>query len=79
MDFLLLAAEMEATSLEMTPASGFGAAFFLVQLILGVLFVVVPVALLIYVVILLRRLTDAVQRIEQHLASPHAGDKPSSS
>lgn len=78
MDFLLLAAEMEAP-LELTPASGFGAAFVIAQLIFGALFVVVPLALLVYVVILLRRLTDAVQGIEQHLAPPRPSDEPSPS
>ena len=76
MDFLLLAAEMEAP-LELAPSSGFGAAFVIVQLLFGVLFVVVPLGLLIYVVVLLRRMTAAVQGIEQHLASQGTGDEPS--
>lgn len=79
MDFLLLAVEMEATPLDLTPASGFGAAVVIMQLIFGVLFVVVPLVLLVYVVILLRRLTGAVQGIEQHLASPGTSDEPSPS
>lgn len=78
MDFLLLAAEMEAPPLELTPSSGFGAVFVVVQLLFGVLFVVVPLGLLVYVVVLLRRLVGAVQGIEQHLTAPGTGNDHSS-
>ena len=59
----MLGAEM----LEYTPATGVGAVLLVVQMLLGLAFVVVPLGILIYIAVLLRRLTKAVQRIEHRL------------
>lgn len=62
----------------MPEAAGIGPLFMVVQLLFVVLFVVVPLAVLIYVAVLLRRLIAAVQRIEQHLARSVDPRQPSS-
>lgn len=78
MELVVLATEMELTPGDpLTRAAGFGTVFMVLQLAVGLLFVVVPLGVLIYVMVLLRRLTAAVQGIERHLAPPVGhGDPP---